>query len=169
MIYGKPNEGKFFKFNNEHRYIPEIAALIKEYGEDNVDTWMWAIYIMYHPDSSIYNMSRDDQEEWILNWMEVESFDFEIWDDVIKVFPKFSMTPEAAIYYETQELYRQSVVDAKSMNAKDRITFMASTDKIARNIENLRNAYILTKDQSEAAQGEKQSGWGSKHKGRKSI
>lgn len=76
MIKGDP-EGHFFEDNREFRYIPECKELIREYGELQAGKYMWAIWMVHHPGSSIFDMSVEDKIEWVKSeYLEDVDFDW---------------------------------------------------------------------------------------------
>lgn len=76
MIKGDP-DGHFFEDNREFRFITECRRLIEDYGEIQAGKYMWAIWIVYHPDSAIFDMSIEDKVEWVkLEYLKDSSFDW---------------------------------------------------------------------------------------------
>ena len=64
MFYGT-TEDEFFDKNPEHKYVPQVAALIEAYGKEKAGRYMWAIWLVHHPGSSLFEMAPEDKIEWV--------------------------------------------------------------------------------------------------------
>jgi len=76
MIHGTP-EDLFFDKNGAFRYITEVAALIELYGEERAGRYMWAIWLVHHPASEIFELEPEDKIEWVkLTYLKEPDFEW---------------------------------------------------------------------------------------------
>jgi hypothetical protein len=168
MINGKPNLGGFFEHNNEFRYIPEVTALILTFGEEKADRYMWGLWMVYHPDSALFDMPMKDKCDTVAtSYLKEADFDWILLDEVLSVWPKLAMTHEERMYYDAVRLYEDSLKDAKSLMPDKKAMFIKSINAAADMIEKMRGKYLRSKQNSVRAAGEIQSGWASGKKGAK--
>lgn len=88
MIYGNP-DGNFFDDNRDLIVVPEVRALVDVYGSNLAGRYMWAIWYVHHPSSTIFELDPQDKIEWVKQTY-LEDPDFE-WPEkkiVVKVRPK---------------------------------------------------------------------------------
>ncbi len=168
MINGKPADGPFFELNKDLRYVPEFSDLISAYGEEKAGRYMWAIYLIYHPDSELFDMSPDDKVKTVQEGYLKETFvQWKLFIPAIDVFPKVAMTRGARMYYDACMLYEESMVDARVMTPKDKQAFLKGLLSTGESIDKLKEKYLAEKvvgGQARSA-GELQSGFLSRKRG----
>ena len=168
MIKGGPNEA-YFEANDGHRYVPEISQLIEKYGEAKAGRYMWAIYLVYHPKSDLFDLPLEDRLEWVSQeYVGDLVMDWDSLSDVIRVFPKVSMEYEERMYHDAVMLYEESIRDARLLPAKDKAAFINAISKAGNEIDKLKSKYLLSRENVRSS-GEIQSGWASNQKGRKKV
>lgn len=168
MIKGRPDQGKFFDFNPEMVYVTEIGELIEMVGMDRADRYMWALWLVYHPESSLFEKKLEDKLGWVVkNYLKEDSFKWSVVDEVMMIFSQVAMTKEEQMYHDAVVLYDESMAQARHLMPKDKTAFIKSLPAAASVIKELRKEYMQIKDESKTARtsGDTQSGWGSRKKG----
>jgi hypothetical protein len=167
MIKGKPDQGKFFDFNPDMIYVTEIGELVSRVGMEIADRYMWAVYLVYHPESSLFLTALSHRLEWVQkNYLKEHDFKWSCVDDVIMVFPSVAMTKEEQMYHDAVLLYDEANRDARGLMPKDKAAFINSMPKAAATIEQMEKKYNESKNSVTPSRsaGEAQSGFLSRHK-----
>lgn len=167
MIQGKPDQGKFFDFNPDMIYVTEIGELVERVGMDNADRYMWAIYLVYHPESSLFETALAHRMEWtVKNYLKELDFKWSSVDDVIMVFPSVAMTKEEEMYHNAVMLYDEANRDARHLPPKDKAGFIKMLPSAGATIKEMRKLWIDSKATAGGprSSGEAQSGWASRRK-----
>ena len=168
MINGKPADGRFFDLNKDLRYVLEFSDLISAYGEEMAGRIVWAIYLIYHPDSEFYDMSPDDKVRKVEEkFLEDKFVQWGLLVPSIDVFPKVAMTRETRMYYDAVNLYEESVADARLMTPKDKQIFLKGMEATAAVLERFKEKYLAEKTSGSQIRsaGELQSGFLSRKRG----
>src|SRR5688572_20386681 len=88
MIHGTPDD-PFFEKNHAFKYITECDALIELYGEERAGKYMWAIWLVHHPASEIFELDPEDKIEWAkLNYLKDPEFEWPSMEPVMLKPPK---------------------------------------------------------------------------------
>ena len=121
---------------------------------------MWAMCLVYHPDSDIFEQALDQKIAWVTTtYLKEKVFD---WDAVlagpIRVFSHVTMTTDERMYHDAVMLYEESLHDAKQLGPKEKTAFIKSMGSVSAEIEKLKSKHIKSKGY-ELAAGDTQSGW----------
>lgn len=63
MILNGKIEQDIFEFNNGLDLFNISIKLIDEYGRKKASNYLWSLYLVYHPESPLYNMKLRDKKE----------------------------------------------------------------------------------------------------------
>ena len=99
-IQGNP-ELDFIEQNQEFRYLTPFKNILETYGNEKASRIFWTIYLMEHPNSSLYRIPREDRQKEIEDNYLQDSFPWE--DEVIIEFAKSFMRLSLS---KTQLLYK---------------------------------------------------------------
>ena len=87
MIYGTPEED-FFEHNRDLIVVPEVKKLVDVYGRELAGKYMWAIWYVCHPGSTIFELDPVDKIEWVkLTYLEDPDFEWPEKKIVVHVKP----------------------------------------------------------------------------------
>lgn len=86
-------EMSFFKQNPTLRYYDAVLRHIENEGEESLDKKMWAFWMAEDPDSTFRTLSPEERRLTIAkNFLKREQFDWDKYDDILKLLPKVAMT-----------------------------------------------------------------------------
>lgn len=165
LIKGDPDRDDFFEVNREMRYVDGVMELVADYGVERAGRMMWAVWMVYHPASAIYDMRLEDKCDKVAhNYLEDPDFDWSVLNAVVGIFGSIAMTQEERMYHDAVYLYEISVREALDLPADKKASFIKAIGTAAREIEKLKAAYLASTESQEMTSGEVQSGWGSTKK-----
>lgn len=98
VITGNPDFDNFFDKNYELKFIEEFADLIESEGIDRAGKILWAIWLMEDPDSKLYDLNRDVKEKAAKEYLGIPTFNFNVYEDVIKSFRRNTMGRKKRMY-----------------------------------------------------------------------
>jgi len=154
VIEGDP-EKSFFEQNPELRYIPEVAKLIRKYGEEKAGIYMWASYMFEDPRSKIYRIPIDERTELIKeSYLSKRLPDFDVNDlsDVRAAYPTMVLTKTQILYKGYADKIDEANVFIRSLN------FDTSGDKILHMLEKITKMWPTYEKIADKLQEEEASG-----------
>lgn len=87
-------ENDFFETFSDLKTLSVFKDLIKRKGKTKASSIMWGLYLVYNPNSNIWNMLMEDRKKEVLdNVIKDKSFTFESEEELINYYKETIITP----------------------------------------------------------------------------
>lgn len=92
-------QDNFFDVNPDVMYYDYVQDIYADYGREEASKIMWAIYLSEDPNSSFYNLPKEERRNMIReNYLKKENFDWDEFDMLIKSYRRMFLSKGEAMF-----------------------------------------------------------------------